>query len=122
MFKRGILGFDMANHRAILYNNGTQNIDLTLLSDVARGLIVVLKHPKETENRYVSINTFFMSQATILSVVEKQAGRSFEKELKYAETANREGREAVAKGDYRGFRGGEEFAKGRGSLMSASEE
>lgn len=102
--KVGFLGLDTANCKAVLYNNGTQKMDLTLLSDIARAVIGILKHPKETENRYVCINTFFTSPAAILSVLEKQIGQTFEREIRDAESANREGREAVERGDLSGSR------------------
>ena len=79
-------------------------MDLTLLSDIARAVIGILNHAKETQNRYVYINTFFTSPAIILSVLEKQIGQTFEREVKDAERANQEGSEAVAKGDFGGAR------------------
>ena len=102
--KVGFLGLETANRKAVLYSGGTQKLDLTLLSDAARAVVGIFKHPKETENRNVYVNTFLSSPAAILSVIEKQTGQTFEKELKDAETANREGREAVEKGDLSGFR------------------
>ncbi|KAL6718002.1 hypothetical protein ACLMJK_004087 [Lecanora helva] len=121
--KVGFLGLEIANRKAVLYNNGTQRLDLTLLSDIARAVVGILKHPLETKNRRVNINTLFTSPSVILSVLEKQIGQTFDRQLKDADSANKEGREAVERGDMSGARdmmmglmsgGAEEMVNGYG--------
>ena len=99
----GFLGFDLKTKTARVYDEGKHDMDVTLLSDVGDAVAAILKHPEETANRYVYINTFYTSQSTILTTLEKQLGK-FEFSSVGAFEANAEGTARIRQGDYGGVK------------------
>ena len=101
--KVGFLGFDFKEHTATIYDSGDAKTDLTLLSTIGKATGSVLEHAAETANKYVCINSFFVSQNEILAALEKTSGKKWETtEITIAE-ANKIGKEKLGKGDFSGI-------------------
>ena len=54
-----------------VYDGGNDKHSLTLLSDVAQAVVGVLKHPEETHNRAVYVQTAALSQNEAIEIAEK---------------------------------------------------
>ena len=101
--KVGFLGFDFKEHTATIYDSGDAKTDLTLLSTIGKATGSVLEHAAETANKYVCINSFFVSQNEILAALEKTSGKKWEtSEITIAE-ANKVGKEKLGKGYFSGI-------------------
>lgn len=98
----GFLGFNFKEHTATIYGSGDAKTDVTLLSTIGKATGSVLEHAAETANKYVSINSFFVSQNEILAALEKTSGKKWETtEITIAE-ANKVGKEKLDQGDFSG--------------------
>ena len=73
--RNGFLGFDLVKREATVYDHGEGAGDLTTLSDVCEAVRAVLKYaPQETANRWVHVNTFRVTQAQILEILQTATG------------------------------------------------
>ena len=72
------MGWDIRARRATIYDSGDQSYEATNLRQIARAITSVLKHPEETKNKHIYINSFTLSQNQVLAIIEKQSGEKFE--------------------------------------------
>lgn len=62
----------------------------------------MLEHASETANKYVSINSFFVSQNEILAALENASGKKWDVTKTTNAEANRVSKEKLDRGDYSG--------------------
>lgn len=93
------MGWDIANHRATLYDSGNIPYDATTVPQVARAVVSVLRHAEATANQYVYIKSFTLTQLRVLEALERHSGSKYE--VSHASTldSRREGMELIEKGD-----------------------
>lgn len=99
----GFFGFDLASKTATLIDGGSSIFTTTTLLTIGKALVAILDHPDETENHYVFLSSFNVSQKDILDVVEKVDGQRWTiKHVTSEEVINR-GKRRVAAGDFAGI-------------------
>jgi hypothetical protein len=101
--KVGFFGFDLASKSVTLIDDRTAVFTTTTLSTVGKALAEMLKHPHETQNKYVFISSFNVSQRDILGVVEKVDGQKWTLKHTSSEEVLANGRRRLAAGDFAGI-------------------
>lgn len=94
-----MLGFDIKNKKAVIYDQGSRLFTTTILNTVGTGVVSVLTNLEATKNKYVFIGSLTTSQNAILAALEKAVGGSWttEKTTGYGEVVA--DREKLAKGE-----------------------
>lgn len=121
--KQGFYGFDLAAHKATLYDHGTTKFDTTTLSTVGDSVASILSRPDKYANERLYITSFTISQQDILLALERN-DPSVKLQTTEASTAEyiQGGHEKIGKGDYSGILDlifGTTFQKGHGSEYSS---
>jgi len=98
-----MLGFNLKEHKATIYDSGNALTDLSLLGTIGQAVGGVLEHPVETANRYVHINSFHTSQNNILAALEKATGKQWSVEKTTCAEASKIGKEKLQNKDFNGF-------------------
>lgn len=121
--KDGLLGFDLKNKTATMFDSGNQYTNFTILSAVGKATRGILEHPAETADRYVFINSFRTTQKDVLEALEKTVGGEWNVKKTTCEEESRVGREKMGNDDWSGvghaimgasYSGGKyDFAQGR---------
>lgn len=97
-----VMGFDLKEHKAIIYNEGKDAYSTTTIASIGTALKNALLHPEETANRYLFISSFRVSQNQILASLEKATGKKWDVTYVDAEEQKRIGIEKMKKGDFSG--------------------
>ncbi|GAW24252.1 hypothetical protein ANO14919_138350 [Xylariales sp. No.14919] len=101
------MGFNIAARRATIYDAGTEEFTGTTLEGIGQSVVGVLRHPRETANRFVKVRSIQTSQNELLAAFERAStaggeGRKEEKqweiERSTAQQALEEGRVKHAQG------------------------
>lgn len=101
--KVGFLDQDAKSKKATLYDGGDLPISFTLLSDVAKAVAGILKHPEETKNRLVYVQSTRLSLKQLSAIQEKVLGIKFDTTVVSTQDVLKEANEKIAKGDPSGF-------------------
>jgi nucleoside-diphosphate-sugar epimerase len=72
------LGWDIDASRVTIYDSGDQEFDTSTVEQLVRAVTSVLKHPEETKNTYVFVNSFTFTQNKVLSALERLQGKKYE--------------------------------------------
>jgi len=100
----GFLRFDLKTHEVTLYDEGKPHITFSNLADIGLWVALALQHHEKTENKYLLLGTFFVTQLQILETLEKVSGEKWHiKEHKTTAEAKELAKEALAKGDHQNF-------------------
>ncbi|PWY72643.1 isoflavone reductase family protein [Aspergillus eucalypticola CBS 122712] len=75
--KNGFLGFNLQSHEATLYDEGTNPASVSTLAQIGRALVAVLQNPEVTQNQYVYVESFTITQKQILGALEKATGKDW---------------------------------------------
>ncbi|KAJ3542400.1 hypothetical protein NM208_g4120 [Fusarium decemcellulare] len=67
-------GFDAANKKAVLIDNGEGKIGFTTMPDVGKAAVASLRHPEPSFNKALKVQSFVVTSKQILSEFEKQTG------------------------------------------------
>ncbi|EWZ93652.1 hypothetical protein AU210_003959 [Fusarium oxysporum f. sp. radicis-cucumerinum] len=67
-------GFDHKNKKAVLIDNGEGKIGFTTMPDVGKAVVAALRHPAESFNRALIVQSFVVNSKQILKELEKQTG------------------------------------------------
>ncbi|KAM0357469.1 hypothetical protein ACHAO7_002845 [Fusarium culmorum] len=67
-------GFDHIGKKAVLVDNGQGNIGFTTMPDVGKSVVAALRHPSESFNKALKVQSFVVTQQQILKELEKQTG------------------------------------------------
>ncbi|KAF2122631.1 oxidoreductase CipA-like protein [Lophiotrema nucula] len=91
---------DMEERQATLYNGGDVPFSVTLLADVAIGVLGVINHQAETANRVVYIQSTFVTQNKLIGIAKSiDGGKEWKTSVKSTEQVLEESYEALEKGD-----------------------
>ena len=118
----GLLGIDIPNRKATIFDAGNARFEATNLAQIGRAVAASLEHHEETANRYVYVNSLTVTQNEIVAELEKVTGDKFaithvESESVVAE-ANEKVRESIQNNDYDEVAGGK-YAKGFVELVQS---
>ncbi len=95
----GVLGFDIANHTATLYDDGKHLVSGNTLDHIGKAVAAILRHPELTLNKRIYVTDATFTQQQALSLFEKYTKTKWT--VKNVATASliKEGAESIAKGD-----------------------
>ncbi|TGO53132.1 hypothetical protein BCON_0129g00140 [Botryotinia convoluta] len=99
------MGFDLKEHKAIIYNEGKDAYSTTTTASIGTALKNALLHPDETANKYLFISSFHVSQNQILASLEKATDKEWDVTYVDAEEQKKIGMEKMEKGDFSGAMG-----------------
>ena len=101
--KGGLLGFDIANHKATIFDGGNSKLSTTNLSTIGLSVAKSLHKPRDTANRYVYVASFTTTQNEILAAMEKATGKKWD--VTHASTAEKiqEGKDLLSNGNMSGI-------------------
>lgn len=69
--------FDVKNKSATLLGTGNENISFTTQEDVGKLLVASLRHPDESRNKALKVNSFTTTGHQIVAEFEKQTGEKW---------------------------------------------
>lgn len=78
MRKFPLMGFDIANFSAIIYDKGEEHFTGTTLEGIAQSVVGVLQHPEETANRFVKVLSIKTCQNELLQAFQHVTGREWD--------------------------------------------
>jgi hypothetical protein len=96
------MGFNLKDNSALLFGDGNGKWSTTTLATIGLAVKNSLLKPTETENRYVYVNSFTVSQREVVSALEQVSGKKWTTTNIDAEEMLREGQEKLSKGDFSG--------------------
>ncbi|KAL3481320.1 hypothetical protein BJX99DRAFT_253622 [Aspergillus californicus] len=99
----GFFGFDLATKTVTLIDGGTSVFTATTLPTIAKALVAILDHPEETQNQYVFLSSFNVSQRDILDVVERVDGQKWTVKDVTSDELIANGQRRLAEGDFAGI-------------------
>jgi hypothetical protein len=102
-FPVGFHGFDLANKKANIYDEGKARYSSTNLHTVALAIIRALERPELTKNQYVYVSGIDTTQKEILEALEKVTGEKWRVTHGTTKDLAKIGNEKIAKGDYSGI-------------------
>jgi hypothetical protein len=95
------MGFDLKEHKAIIYNDGNDAWSTTTFATIGLAAKNAMLIP-ETANKYVFIDSFTGSQNQVLASFEKVTGKKWEAVHVNAEEEKKVGLEKISKGEFSG--------------------
>ncbi|KAA8908373.1 hypothetical protein FN846DRAFT_945658 [Sphaerosporella brunnea] len=101
--KVGFLGVNVKEKSAKLYDGGERYFSTSLLSDVAKAVVGVLKHPEETKNKMIYVYSARLKQKVLVAAYEKALGIKLEVTEVSTEALEKASYDKIAKGDLQGF-------------------
>jgi len=73
-----LLGFDIPNKKATLYNGGTLRWNTSNVETIGASVVSVFSTPEKFKNKNLLISDFYISQKEILAILEEETGSKFE--------------------------------------------
>ncbi|KAK2057431.1 NmrA-like family protein [Colletotrichum caudatum] len=71
-------GFDLANRKAVLVEDGEGKVGLTTMKDVGTTLVASLRHPEASFNKALKVQSFVATGNEIVAELEKQTGAKWD--------------------------------------------
>ncbi|KAI9893125.1 MAG: hypothetical protein M1814_000673 [Vezdaea aestivalis] len=99
----GFLGLDLEKKTATLYDGGDNEVAMTVLSDIGRACVGVLRKPDETKNKMLYVGSVSITQNQLLASVEKITGDKYTSETVSALKSREEGASQLAQGNVFGM-------------------
>jgi hypothetical protein len=93
MKKFPMMGFDVPNHKAIVYDSGTEPFTGTTLSGIGQAVVGTLLNPHVTANRFLAVQSICTNQKELLAAFEKATGEKWEVERQKSEELIQSGKE-----------------------------
>ncbi|KAJ5822460.1 hypothetical protein N7447_004800 [Penicillium robsamsonii] len=81
-----LMGFDIAQGSAIIYDSGTEKFTATTLAGIGQSVVGVLQHPDETANRFVKVLSIITNQTELLEAFQRATGRQWPVQRASAQT------------------------------------
>ncbi|KAH0276867.1 NAD(P)-binding protein, partial [Aureobasidium melanogenum] len=78
MKKFPMMGFDVKNHKAIIYDNGTERFTGTTLEGIGQAVVGTLQNPQATANRFLKVQSINTCQNELLEAFLKITGEEWE--------------------------------------------
>lgn len=75
--KFALMGFNVNEHSATIYDNGEEDFTGTTLKGIAQSVVGVLTHPEETRNRFVKVRSIKTCQNKLLRAFQHVAGKQW---------------------------------------------
>jgi hypothetical protein len=100
---KDLFGFNTNTHSATIYDGGNKHFSVTNLSQVANAVVAVLLKPEGTANQYLFVDSFTVTQSEILTALETATQKKWEVKNSTLESAEKLGKESLAKGDFQGL-------------------
>lgn len=93
MKKFPMMGFDVIDHRAIIYDSGTEPFTGTTLTGIGQAVVGALLNPTATANRFLAVQSICTNQNELLSALEKATGQKWDVERQTTEEVIKSGKE-----------------------------
>jgi hypothetical protein len=93
MKKFPMMGFDVENHHAIIYDAGTERFTGTTLSGIGQAVVGTLLNPLATANRFLAVQSTCTCQDELLSAFEAATGERWKVERQTTEELIKSGKE-----------------------------
>lgn len=77
MKKFALMGFNINDHTATIYDNGEEVFTGTTLEGIAQSVVGVLAHPEETGNRFVKVLSIKTCQNKLLQAFQHVTGEQW---------------------------------------------
>ncbi|KAG9665230.1 NAD(P)-binding protein, partial [Aureobasidium melanogenum] len=78
MKKFPLMGFDIQEHKAIIYDNGTERFTGTTLEGIGQAVVGTLQHPETTANRFLKVQSIQTCQNELLEAFKRVTGEEWE--------------------------------------------
>ncbi|KAH0043251.1 NAD(P)-binding protein, partial [Aureobasidium melanogenum] len=78
MKKFPMMGFDVRNHKAIIYDEGSEKFTGTTLEGIGEAVVGTLRNPAATANRFLKVQSIQTCQNELLDAFEKVTGENWE--------------------------------------------
>ncbi|KAH0359716.1 NAD(P)-binding protein, partial [Aureobasidium melanogenum] len=78
MKKFPLMGFDVTNHKATIYDQGTEKFTGTTLSGIGQAVVGCLLQPSSTANRFLAVQSICTCQNELLAAFEKATEETWE--------------------------------------------
>ncbi|MCJ1404241.1 hypothetical protein MMC11_007466 [Xylographa trunciseda] len=98
--KIGFLGFDLATHKATIFNDGTDKWATSNLAQIGLAVKKAMLVPEKTANMYLYVESFTVSQKIVLESLEKATGEKWDVTTVDAEATKSAAQAELAKGNY----------------------
>ncbi|KAK2753982.1 NmrA-like family protein [Colletotrichum kahawae] len=95
----GMTGFDLTNRIATLVDGGNTRFTTSTVAQIGRAIISVLKHPSETRNQLVFVESFTTTQREVLNALEKSTGKDWKVKEETSENVRIDGFKRLGEGD-----------------------
>ncbi|KAK8024423.1 NAD(P)-binding protein [Apiospora rasikravindrae] len=82
------MGFNVAEHTAIIYDSGTEHFTGTTLAGIGQAVVGVLSHPEETANRFVKVRSIKTCQNELLEAFQEEAASGKPWSVEHAKVAD----------------------------------
>ncbi|KAL1847111.1 hypothetical protein Daus18300_014052 [Diaporthe australafricana] len=77
MKKFPLMGFNIKDHSATIYDNGEEYFTGTTLEGISRSVVGVLTYPEETKNRFVKVMSIKTCQNKLLQAFQRVTGEQW---------------------------------------------
>ncbi|KAM0237445.1 hypothetical protein ACHAP5_008996 [Fusarium lateritium] len=98
MKRFALMGFDIKNRSAIIYDGGKEHFTGTTLQGIGQSVVGVLQHPEETANRHVKVFSIKTCQNDLLEAFQKGTGSQWEVKESTTKELIDEGRKKLKEG------------------------
>ncbi|OCL15265.1 NmrA-like family protein [Glonium stellatum] len=95
----GLMGFDIHTHTVTIFNSGDQPYEATNLRQIGRAVVSTLLHLQETENKYIYVNSFTVTQNRVLAALENATQKKWVVKKDTVERLAASGIEKINDGD-----------------------
>ena len=99
----GFLGINPKQKKANLYDGGVRPFSATLLPDVAKAIVGILKNPEAYKNKRVRIHSMRLTQKQLVEAHEKVTGSKYETTVINTKDLEKIGNDKFAAGDHSGL-------------------
>ncbi|KAJ0120227.1 hypothetical protein J7T55_001084 [Diaporthe amygdali] len=96
-----LMGFDVNQYSATIYDNGEENFTGTTLEGISQSVVGVLKHPEETQNRFVKVLSIRTCQNKLLQALQHATGEQWVVQKSTTRELMASGRKKLADGSDR---------------------
>lgn len=94
-----LMGFDVKQRSAFIYDDGTEQFTGTTLEGIGQAVVGVLKHPEETANRFVKARSIQTCQNQLLEAFKRVTGQAWKVQRRSANDLLESGRRKHQAGD-----------------------
>lgn len=97
---KGLLACDIRSKTATIIGSGEEKFTATITRKVGEAVAAVLLHPAETQNRYIHVHSFTLTQNKLLEALERISGSKFDLSRMSRAEMHARGTRHLAEGDW----------------------